>query len=104
MADLIVPSRRGFLTGLGAALITAPAIVRAASLMPIRGEALFTLDDYVARIVEPRWEAYTSVFRWEVRAVVDDFRIYSRIVNIDDLRAIRDGISEAISALEKAGN
>lgn len=29
-------SRRGFLTGLGAALITAPAIVRAGSLMPVK--------------------------------------------------------------------
>ena len=32
----IIPSRRGFLTGLGAALITAPAIVRAGSLMPVK--------------------------------------------------------------------
>lgn len=29
-------SRRGFLSGLGAALITAPAIVRATSLMPVK--------------------------------------------------------------------
>ena len=29
-------ARRGFLTGLGAALITAPAIVRAGSLMPVK--------------------------------------------------------------------
>lgn len=30
-------NRRGFLTGLGVTLIAAPAIVRAASLMPVRG-------------------------------------------------------------------
>lgn len=29
--------RRGFLLGLGAGLVAAPAIVRAASLMPVRG-------------------------------------------------------------------
>lgn len=35
MTDILT-SRRGFLTGLGAALITAPAIVRAGSLMPVK--------------------------------------------------------------------
>ena len=33
----MIQSRRTFLCGLGATLIAAPAIVRAASLMPIRG-------------------------------------------------------------------
>src|SRR6266704_3082525 len=32
----MITSRRSFLTGLGAALVTAPAIVRATSLMPIK--------------------------------------------------------------------
>lgn len=32
----MISSRRSFLVGLGAALITAPAIVRAGSLMPVR--------------------------------------------------------------------
>lgn len=36
MSGIIQPSRRGFLTGLGAAFITAPAIVRAGSLMQVR--------------------------------------------------------------------
>lgn len=35
MADLLVPSRRRFLLGAGATLLTAPAIVRVASLMPV---------------------------------------------------------------------
>lgn len=35
MRMLIQPTRRGFLTGLGA-LLAAPAIVRASSLMPVR--------------------------------------------------------------------
>src|SRR5260221_9980336 len=38
---LIVPSRRGFLTGL-AALLAAPAVVRADSLMPISARHLIT--------------------------------------------------------------
>lgn len=33
----MLQSRRSFLRGLGATLIAAPAVVRAASLMPIRG-------------------------------------------------------------------
>ena len=33
---MITSSRRGFLTGLGAVLMTAPAIVRAGSLMPVK--------------------------------------------------------------------
>ena len=32
----LIPSRRSFLTGLGASLIAAPAIVRVESLMPVR--------------------------------------------------------------------
>ena len=32
----MITSRRSFIAGLGAALITAPAIVRAGSLMPVR--------------------------------------------------------------------
>lgn len=36
MTNLVLPSRRSFLTGIGAVLITAPAIVRMASIMPIK--------------------------------------------------------------------
>ncbi len=35
MTEIIVPSRRGFVAGL-AALIAAPAIVRAGNIMPVR--------------------------------------------------------------------
>jgi hypothetical protein len=34
--DLIKPSRRGLLLGLGTSLIAAPAIVRFANIMPVR--------------------------------------------------------------------
>jgi hypothetical protein len=36
MSELIVPSRRGFLAGLGSFFVAAPAIVRAASIMPVK--------------------------------------------------------------------
>lgn len=69
---LLVPSRRGFLTGL-ASVLAAPAVVRAASLMPVRAlqpavwylgpiSAIpclnvqtdwLTLDDYAERILQP---------------------------------------------------
>lgn len=62
------PSRRGLLLGLGAGLICAPAIVRAASLMPIKPLAevplkqfvvtglvhdSITLEEYSERILQP---------------------------------------------------
>jgi hypothetical protein len=44
MADqLLIPSRRGFLAGLGAFAFAAPAIVRASSLMPVK--ALSTVQE-----------------------------------------------------------
>jgi len=50
-------TRRAFLTGLGGALIAAPAIVRASSLMPVRGIVMaveeWTDDIYLARQVGP---------------------------------------------------
>lgn len=36
MSKIIQPTRRGFIAGLGAAIITAPAIVKVASLMPVK--------------------------------------------------------------------
>jgi hypothetical protein len=70
MSELLLPSRRGFLAGLGACF-AAPAIVRATSLMQVRtldtewwGPAFcydqlevepdwLTLDAYCARILQP---------------------------------------------------
>lgn len=42
----MISSRRSFLVGLGAALITAPAIVRAGSLMPVKyyGDRVIVAD------------------------------------------------------------
>lgn len=70
---MLVPSRRGFIAGLTATLFAAPAVVRAASLMQIRGEPLMTVhmrvikatDSDIARLdvlygsftTRPEWEA-----------------------------------------------
>lgn len=43
----MIPSRRSFLTGLIASLVTAPAIVRAASLMPVK---VMPADEVLARL------------------------------------------------------
>lgn len=49
-------SRRGLLTGLGA-LIAAPAIVRATSLMPVRAPLVISWDDatYIAYVHPSAW-------------------------------------------------
>jgi hypothetical protein len=61
MADLLVPSRRGFLIGFGA-LLAAPAIVRASSLMPVSvlpasvvEDPLLSLD--IHKLSSIRWVA-----------------------------------------------
>ena len=75
---LALPSRRGFLATLGAALVASPAVVRAASLMPIRTPVVelrapallpgvytpmggaMTLDDYAVRILKPHIDALAA--------------------------------------------
>lgn len=65
---MIVPSRRSFITGI-ASLIAAPALVRASSLMQIRGEPLWgrdwiaayniAIDALTIRSVSPeRWQRW----------------------------------------------
>lgn len=52
----LISSRRKFLTGLGAALVTAPAIVRAASLMPVK--VMPTVDQLEMLFKQRMDEAY----------------------------------------------
>jgi hypothetical protein len=47
--NLLIPSRRSFLLGLGAAL-AAPAIVRASSLMPISAKLITPEKEFVGKI------------------------------------------------------
>lgn len=55
---LLVPSRRGFLTGLSA-LLAAPAIVRFSSLMPVRALPLsITLEEYARLALQPAINRY----------------------------------------------
>ena len=54
----MITSRRSFLTGLGAALITAPAIVRAGSLMPVKQmPTVEDLNDLLRRRVDGAYAA-----------------------------------------------
>lgn len=61
---MIQTSRRSFLVGAAATLITAPAIVRAASLMPVKAmPTLLTLEDYERRILAPMYEQLADITR-----------------------------------------
>jgi len=53
MVDL---ARRSFIAGLGAALITAPAIVRAGSLMPVK-QMIWAPDD-IAALLDARLDVF----------------------------------------------
>ncbi len=56
------PSRRGFLAGVGAALITAPAIVRASSLMAVKAmEDEFGLERLITE--SPTWPFDSALIR-----------------------------------------
>ena len=50
----MITSRRSFLVGMGGSLVAAPAVVRAASLMPIRGIFM----DVPSATLSVRWEGY----------------------------------------------
>lgn len=68
----MITSRRSVLVGLGAALITAPAIVRAGSLMPVR---LMLPDPMVKGLIYQTWP-------WDgVRPIMDYWS--GRISNSD---------------------
>lgn len=61
-------SRRGFLFGLTASIIAAPAIVRAASLMPVRGIiAPISLDGVQLQFTQPSpfpvWQELAEITR-----------------------------------------
>ena len=59
-------SRRGFLTGLGASLLAAPAIVRAGSLMPVRAivPRLSAMEE--AMLLNMRMNELSAMPQWEL--------------------------------------
>ena len=57
----MTPSRRTFLTGLSASIIAAPAIVRFASLMPVRGIIQATPEDIYKLLAERILAAQNSM-------------------------------------------
>lgn len=73
-------SRRGFFTGLAAVAVTAPAIVRAASLMPVK--RMLILPDGL----DNRFEAYTSMFKWQREVIALDWRYVTRINTCEVLK------------------
>ena len=86
---MITSSRRGFIAGLGAVLISAPAIVRAGSLMPVKviepAELEITgypiLGDPVVMIFRPWSEKWTE--QWlEVAMLVLPRQNYGQITAI----------------------
>lgn len=76
-SDLILPSRRGFLIGLSATLITAPAIVRVASIMPVKVIPI-TID--LRRIINMVFDENVKLTRLDVLYG----RLYIRHKWIDD--------------------
>lgn len=77
----IIQTRRSLLTGLGASLIAAPAIVRAESLMPVHGPKLITYGEYLRRVLKPA----TERLRRESQLFTDDL-----------IAAIRNGDRDAV--------
>lgn len=82
---MIAPSRRGFIAGL-TALIVAPTIVRASSLMPVKVmEAHSSASLWLVQ-----WGEHTvqSTFRRDAKVVWDSRRDLAPGVNDDDLSVI----------------
>ena len=72
MTDIIHPTRRGFLLGLGAALVAGPAIVRAGSLMPVKSLPL-TLQGVPIEFDLPAgsyWAGPEEISRWVIRSKI----------------------------------
>lgn len=76
---MIESSRRGFLTGLGAVLVAAPAIVRAGSLMPVK--VMVQRFDAVQAALPPGayWASPIDVMR-----VIENARGTKRLYDLND--------------------
>jgi len=68
MPELIKPTRRGFITGL-VALVAAPAIIRASSLMPINSNLIPSLAE--GYYIET--ERVVFIKRWVLKVTLEEF-------------------------------
>jgi hypothetical protein len=59
---MIQQSRRGFIAGLGALFVAAPAIVRAASIMPVKAIRQPTIEE-ISRLLHARMEEAYRITR-----------------------------------------
>ena len=73
---MIQPNRRGLILGLSAALVAAPAIVRAGSLMPIKASLVVPQDGIALRsIVHP-----TVVADYIEKITITGYNIYGTFI------------------------
>jgi hypothetical protein len=66
--------RRSFLRGVGL-VIASPAIVRAASLMPVRAPAVLTLSEWSSRVLTPE-----MILREAIETFVQTNRYFQSII------------------------
>lgn len=79
----MIQTRRGFIAGLGACLITAPAIVRAGSLMPVKvmlDDGVYGLQvEFLKYVVATMKEANLPQVPWLDAMIQDDCRKHFEI-------------------------
>lgn len=79
--NLQLPNRRRFLSGVAASVLVAPAIVHAASLMPVSSPIVEVMHFYGGMYVEPgmrgRWyaKAHNGFFPFDLLRLFDDSRL-----------------------------
>ena len=81
---LSVPSRRGFIAGLGAFFCTAPAIVRATSLMPVRA-----LDDGFGM-------EYTALYLSEEAAFKEELLALLKVRMDKSYKVLRENLTRSL--------
>ena len=86
MGELIIPSRRRFLLGAGAVLISAPAIVRATNIMAVRS---FSVLDALATnsLAEMSLDEYVSQYKSFQKSFLAEYRKVSDPVEMRDFNA-----------------
>src|SRR6266576_2860771 len=83
MSSLVKPTRRGFITGLISLGVTAPAIVRASSLMPVKNMVILSNGINTGFTLVP--DGYNVGFNLSSR---QHTAFYSRLkLYMDDLKA-----------------